>query len=235
MATDFKNDDTWRVLRIMSEFCEGYEEMHDVERGVAFFGSARTKPSDPVYKQAVRTTELFGKAGFDIITGGGPGIMEAANRGARKAKALSIGLNIVLPFEQEANNYIDRLIDFRYFFVRKVMFLKYAKGAVIFPGGFGTLDETMELITLVQTEKMGRLPIVLMGKKFWGGLIRWLRGTLLKEETISPGDLDLYLVTDSPEKALEHIKTEYEKSEQDSFLHIGEKRNHAGGGKPSKG
>ncbi len=214
MPTDFKNDDTWRVLRIMSEFCEGYEEMHDVQRGVTFFGSARTKASEAEYKLAVHTAEIFGQAGYDIITGGGPGVMEAANRGARNVGALSIGLNIVLPFEQAPNPYIDRLIDFRYFFVRKVMLLKYAKGAVIFPGGFGTLDETMELITLVQTQKMGPIPIVLIGVQFWGGLIRWLRGTMLKAKTISPEDLDLFLVTDSPEAALKHVQRQNAKRDE---------------------
>ena len=224
MATDFRKDDTWRVLRIMSEFCEGYEEMHDVERGVAFFGSARMKRSAPQYRQAMRTAEIFGRAGYSVITGGGPGIMEAANRGARKVGALSVGLNIILPFEQQSNGHIDRLINFRYFFVRKVMFLKYANGAVIFPGGFGTLDETMELITLVQTEKMDRLPIVLFGKKFWSGLLKWLKGTLLHEKTISPEDLDLFIVTDSPEEALEHVRTQNAQHEDESYLHIGEKR-----------
>lgn len=228
MTTDFKNDDTWRVLRIMSEFCEGYEMMHDIGPAVAFFGSARTKPPEQNYKQAVRAAKAFGKAGFALITGGGPGIMEAANRGARAAGVTSVGLNITLPFEQKANPYIDRLVNFRYFFVRKVIFLKYAQGAVVFPGGFGTLDETMELITLVQTKKMDAIPIVLFGKKYWGGLLRWLRRTVLAEGMISAEDLDLFLVTDSVEKAVAHVRRRREEHKGESYLLLGERRNNSG-------
>jgi hypothetical protein len=222
MATDFKNDDTWRVLRIMSEFCEGFEMMHDIGPAITIFGSARTKPSAPEYKLAVRTAEAFGKLGYNIITGGGPGIMEAANKGARKAGVISVGLNINLPFEQKANPYIDREINFRYFFVRKVIFLKYATGSVIFPGGFGTLDEMAELITLVQTRKMNKLPIVLFGRKYWNGLNAWLRKTVLAEGMISPEDLDLFKVTDSIEETVSFIHHRFELEKKTSFLLMGE-------------
>jgi uncharacterized protein (TIGR00730 family) len=197
--------DAWRVFRIMGEFVEGFEEMGEIGPAVSVFGSARTSPDDPVYRKCVETTRLLGEAGFAIITGGGPGIMEAANRGARLAGARSIGCNIELPFEQRSNDFLDVSIDFRYFFVRKTMFVKYASAFVIFPGGFGTLDELFEALTLIQTGKVHNFPIVLFGSGYWSGMLDWIRGTVAAEGKILPSDLDLLHVTDEPADAAEHI------------------------------
>jgi uncharacterized protein (TIGR00730 family) len=202
---DFRRTDPWRVLRITSEFVEGLDTLATVERGVSIFGSARTGPHEPDYKAAVRVAGLLAEAGFAVITGGGPGIMEAANKGARLARGRSIGCNIELPFEQLPNPYIDTLINFRYFFVRKTMFIKYSTAFVIFPGGFGTLDELFEALVLIQTGKISRFPVVLFGKKYWGGLVRWLRARVLHEKRISPADLELMMLTDDPEEAAEMI------------------------------
>ena len=197
--------DAWRVFRIMGEFVEGFEEMAEIGPAVSVFGSARTSPDDPVYRKCVETTRLLGEAGYSIITGGGPGIMEAANRGARLAGAKSVGCNIELPFEQRSNDFLDVSIDFRYFFVRKTMFVKYASAFVIFPGGFGTLDELFEALTLIQTGKVHDFPIVLFGQGYWSGMLEWIRETVAAEGKILLSDMDLLYVTDEPAEAAEHI------------------------------
>ncbi|MDB5218637.1 MAG: hypothetical protein JWO86_6564 [Myxococcaceae bacterium] len=198
---DFTNTDPWRVMRMTSEIVDGFDTLASVKRGVSIFGSARTSPDDRHYKLAVETARLLAKAGYAIITGGGPGIMEAANKGARLGKGRSIGCNIELPFEQGTNPYVDTAINFRYFFVRKTMFIKYSNAFIVFPGGFGTLDEAFEALTLIQTGKIYRFPVVFMGAKYWTGLIDWLRDTVLAAHKISPEDLDLFTVTDDPAEA----------------------------------
>jgi uncharacterized protein (TIGR00730 family) len=198
---DFTRTDPWRVMRIMAEFIEGFDTLAGVEKGVALFGSARTGPDDPQYGHAVEVARLLAEAGFAIVTGAGPGIMEAANKGARLGGGRSIGCNIELPFEQGANPYVDTLINFRYFFVRKTMFIKYSNAFVIFPGGFGTLDEAFEALTLIQTGKINQFPVILFGSHYWAGLLRWLRSRVLLERKISPGDMDLILLTDDPREA----------------------------------
>jgi uncharacterized protein (TIGR00730 family) len=195
--------DAWRVFRIMGEFVEGFEALSRLNGAVSFFGSARTLPSDPMYEACRETARRVGEAGYAIITGGGPGMMEAANRGAREAGVVSVGCNIELPFEQGMNPYVDRGIDFRYFFVRKTMFLKYAQGFVIFPGGFGTMDELFESLTLIQTGKVHDFPVVLFGSEYWAGLLDWLRGVMERDGNVSPGDLGLFEVTDDPERVVE--------------------------------
>ena len=209
---DFTQEDTWRVFRIMAEFVEGFETLSKVGQAISFFGSSRLKPKDKYYQVASQTAYLLAKAGYAIITGGGPGIMEAANKGARKAKGKSIGLNITIPHEQKANKYVDLLLDFHYFFCRKVMFLKYAKAFVILPGGFGTLDELFESLNLIQTERVGKFPVVLLGNDYWKGLIDWLKSTALKRCCISRSDLDIFKVVNSPEKVLSTIKHFYSAS-----------------------
>ncbi len=206
---DFTRTDTWRVLRITSEFIEGFDTLASIEKGVAVFGSARIGPDDPHYEKARETSRLLAEAGFAIITGAGPGIMEAANRGARDAGGRSIGCNIELPFEQGANPYVDTLINFRYFMVRKTMFIKYSIAFIIFPGGFGTLDELFEALTLIQTGKIYQFPVILMGRHYWAGLIRWLQSRVLLEKKISAGDMDLILITDDPAEAASAVVTAY--------------------------
>jgi hypothetical protein len=198
---DFRQTDTWRVMRIMGEFIEGFDNLAPVGKGVTIFGSARTDPEDPQYGAAQEVARLLAVAGFAIITGAGPGIMEAANKGAKEGGGRSIGCNIELPFEQGSNPYVDTLINFRYFFVRKTMFIKYASAFIIFPGGFGTLDEAFEALTLIQTGKIYQFPVILFGRHYWAGLIRWLQSRVLGEGKISPGDLDLMLLTDDPQEA----------------------------------
>jgi len=197
--------DSWRIFRIMGEFVEGFEGMNQIGTGVSIFGSARTKPSDPMYQACVETARLIGEAGFPIITGGGPGMMEAANKGAQMAGVASVGCNIELPFEQSGNAYLSHSIDFRYFFVRKTMFVKYACAFVIFPGGFGTMDELFEALTLIQTNKVRHFPVVLFGTDYWKGLVDWIRDTMAVEGKIANGDLDLMCVTDDPAFAAQHI------------------------------
>ncbi|MFW5941262.1 MAG: TIGR00730 family Rossman fold protein [bacterium] len=197
-APPFHETDTWRVLRIMGEFVAGFETMAELGPAVSIFGSARAKPDNPQYEAAVEVARLLGEAGYAIITGGGPGIMEAGNRGAQKAGAMSIGLNIELPFEQGSNRFVEVPIDFHYFFVRKTVFVKYAQAFVIFPGGFGTMDELFESLTLIQTAKIQNFPVVLFDSDYWAGLLQWLRETMLHQGKISEGDLDLLVVTDSP-------------------------------------
>ncbi len=204
---DFRKMDPWRIFRIMSEFVEGFEAMAQVERGVSIFGSARTPEKDPYYKMARELGALLTRDGFTVITGGGPGIMEAANRGAKEAGGKSVGLNIDLPFEQDPNPYIGTLLSFRYFFCRKVMFSKYSQAIITFPGGFGTLDELYEHLTLVQTRKIPALPVILVGSSFWKGALEWLEKTVLAQERyISPGDLELYKLVDSADEAFRALK-----------------------------
>jgi uncharacterized protein (TIGR00730 family) len=195
-AMEFRETDTWRTLRILGEFVEGFDALADVGPAVTVFGSARVGRRNRYYGAARRVSAALAREGFAIITGGGPGIMEAANRGAKDGGGLSIGCNIELPFEQGLNEYVDLGMEFRYFFVRKTMFVKYAEGFIIFPGGFGTLDELFEALTLIQTGKVDYFPIVLYGKDYWNGLIKWIRDKPLYEEKISPEDLDLVTITD---------------------------------------
>lgn len=201
----FTDSDPWRVLRIMGEFTEGFDSLAGIGPAVTIFGSARVKSGDPQYESAVEVAGLLGEAGFTVITGGGPGIMEASNRGAQQAGTPSIGLNIELPFEQGGNPYVDLPIEFHYFFVRKTMFVKYAQGFVIFPGGFGTMDELFESLTLIQTGKVENFPILLFDSNYWNGLLDWLKDTMLSQEKISEADLDLLMVTDSPEEVRDVI------------------------------
>jgi uncharacterized protein (TIGR00730 family) len=211
-ADDFTRSDPWRVFRIMGEFVEGFDNLARIGPAVTIFGSARTPADHPQYAAAREMARMLGEAGFGIITGGGPGIMEAANRGARDAGVLSIGCNIELPFEQGINPYVDVAINFRYFFVRKTMFVKYAEAFIIFPGGFGTLDELFEAMTLIQTGKVRDFPVVLIGTDYWRGLTEWIRNTLLAEGKVSPDDVDLVTVTDSLEEAVKVIVDCYEHS-----------------------
>ncbi|MFZ8831333.1 MAG: TIGR00730 family Rossman fold protein [Thermodesulfobacteriaceae bacterium] len=198
--------ESWRLFRILAEFVEGFEVLPRVYPGVTIFGSSRTKPDDPDYKKAEKLAELLVRAGFSVITGGGPGIMEAANKGARNAGGYSVGLNIRLPMEQEPNPYANIKLDFRYFFVRKVMLAKYSVAFVFFPGGFGTMDEMFEILTLVQTRKIRPVPIVLVDKQFWKPLINWFTKTLIPENKISPQDLEIFKVLDEPEEIVNYIK-----------------------------
>ncbi|MFK5956806.1 MAG: TIGR00730 family Rossman fold protein [Planctomycetota bacterium] len=193
--------DPWMVFKIMGEFVEGFDVMREVGPGISIFGSARTKPSDPHYKMGVEVAGALARRGYTIITGGGPGAMEAANKGAQEAGGQSIGLNIDLPMEQDPNPYQDVELNFKYFFARKVCFAKYALGYVVLPGGFGTMDEFFEALTLIQTRKMKDFPIVLMGTDYWGGLVRWIKRTMVNEGTISPEDPDMFYLTDDPQEA----------------------------------
>lgn len=202
---DFTRSDPWRVMRITGEFVEGFDILSTIAKGVSIFGSARTGPDDPMYAAAEETAALLAEAGFSIITGAGPGIMEAANKGAARVAGHSVGCNIELPFEQGANPYVDTLINFRYFMVRKTMFVKYSSAFINFPGGFGTLDELFEALTLIQTGKISEFPLICFGTHYWAGLIRWLRSRVLLEGKISPGDMDLILVTDSPQVAADAV------------------------------
>lgn len=204
-AKTFTQTDTWRVFRIMGEFVTGFDTLANLGPAVTLFGSARTKPDDPQYQAAVEVARLLGEAGLAIVTGGGPGMMEAGNKGARMANAKSVGLNIELPFEQGSNPYVDVPIDFHYFFVRKTMFVKYAQAFVIFPGGFGTMDELFEALTLIQTGKVRNFPVILFNSSYWGGLLDWLRNTMEHEGKISAADLDLISITDSPEEVRQII------------------------------
>ena len=208
-GVDFTRTDPWRVLRITGEIIEGFDTLADVHKGVTIFGSARTSPEDPMYKAAEEVGRLLAEAGFAIITGAGPGIMEAGNKGAHLAGGRSIGCNIELPFEQGANPYLDTLVRFRYFFVRKTMFIKYSVAFIIFPGGFGTLDELFEAITLIQTGKIYQFPVILFGRHYWAGLLRWLQTRVLAEKKISPGDIDLMILTDDPAEAAHAVINAY--------------------------
>lgn len=211
---EIKSYDSWVIFKVMSEFVEGFEKLAKIGPCVTIFGSARTKHDHPYYKTAEEIAAKLVRHGYGVVTGGGPGIMEAGNRGAKKESGRSVGLNIELPFEQKGNDYIDpdKLITFDYFFVRKVMFTKYSQGFIVMPGGFGTLDELFEALTLIQTKKIGRFPIVLVGSKFWSGLVEWVETTLLHtENNVSKEDLDLYNVVDTPEEAVKVIDDFYNK------------------------
>jgi len=197
----FMKSDSWRVLRILGEFVWGFDHLADVSDGVTIFGSARTPETDPYYAKAVQTARLLAEAGIPVITGGGPGIMEAANRGATEGCGLSIGCNIELPFEQGSNAYLSRSLNFKFFFVRKTMFVKYATAFIVFPGGYGTLDELFEALTLIQTGKVKHFPVILFGSAYWAGLVDWLTRTVAEERKINPTDLLLFRVTDDPAEA----------------------------------
>jgi len=206
-STEWLHQDPWRVHRITSEFVAGFETLAEVGPAVAVFGSARTKVDSPEYATGVEVGRRLAEAGYAVITGGGPGAMEAGNKGALDGDGLSVGLGIELPFEQGLNDYVDLGLNFRYFFVRKTMFVKYARGFIVLPGGFGTLDELFEALTLVQTQKVTSFPIVLLGTAYWSGLVDWLRNTVIGEGKASVGDLDLLQVTDSAAEAVELIRT----------------------------
>lgn len=210
---EIKTNDSWAIFKIMAEFVEGYEKLSKIGPCVSIFGSARSKPENQDYQLAEEIAFQLTQHGFGVITGGGPGIMEAGNKGAHRGKGTSVGLNIELPFEQHDNPWIDsdKNLDFDYFFVRKVMFVKYSQGFVVMPGGFGTLDEFFEAVTLIQTSKIGRFPIVLVGTDYWSGLLDWLKKTLVNEGKISPDDLDLFRLVDTAEDAVEHFVKFYEK------------------------
>jgi hypothetical protein len=201
--------DQWRIFRIMAEFVEGFERMHKFDSAVTIFGSARLKPDHTMYQLCEETASLISKAGYAVITGGGPGIMEAGNRGAFMSKGESIGLNIELPFEQKPNPFIRTLINFHYFFCRKVMFVKYAKAVVIFPGGYGTLDELFESLTLVQTGRIPRIPVILFGSYYWKGLEAWIKDKLVGEKCVDEGDMHIYQVVDKPQDVVKIIKDFY--------------------------
>ncbi len=208
---EIRTNDSWAIFKIMSEFVEGYEKMARIGPCVSVFGSARTKPSNKYYQQAVETSRLLVQSGYGVITGGGPGIMEAGNKGAADVNGKSVGLNIVLPFEQSSNQYVNHPVDFDYFFVRKVMFVKYTQGFITFPGGFGTLDELFEALTLMQTKKIDMKPVVLFGTEYWKGMVSWIEESMLNMEgNISLKDMDLLKMTDDPEEAVKHINDFYE-------------------------
>jgi len=226
-----EHTETERLARIHDELARGFEALAGITRGVSIFGSARTPPDDPFYALAREVGRRLGERGFAVITGGGPGVMEAANRGAKDAGARSIGLRIELPFEQGANPYVDTLINFRYFFVRKTMFIKYSVAFVIFPGGFGTLDELFEALTLIQTGKIYKFPVILFGRYYWAGLLRWLQARVLSEGKISDGDLDLMLVTDNPAEAAQAIITAYNSLGKTAGEQYEEIESHKGDGK----
>ena len=211
--SEIKSNDSWAIFKIMAEFVEAFEKLSKIGPCVSIFGSARTNPEHQYYQLAEEIAFKITKEGYGVISGGGPGIMEAANKGANRGGGKSVGLNITLPFEQDSNPYIDKdkLINFDYFFVRKVMFMKYAQGFVVLPGGFGTLDELFEAFTLIQTHKIGRFPIVLMGSDYWSGLIDWIRKTMLAEGNINEEDLDLFQISDSADEAVAIIKRFYDK------------------------
>lgn len=211
---EIKTSDSWQIFKVMAEFVDGFEKMAKIGPCVSIFGSARTKPDNPYYLLAEEIAHKLTQRGYGIITGGGPGIMEAANKGAKKGSGKSVGLNIELPFEQGANPFIDsdKLISFDYFFVRKVMFIKYAQGFIVLPGGMGTLDELFEAITLIQTHKIGKFPIVLVSKSYWSGLIEWIKNTMLeKERNVNPDDLKLFRVVDTADEAVKEIDDFYSK------------------------
>ena len=199
-------EESWRIFRIMAEFVEAIDTLSGIKNAVSIFGSARTAPDDPYYRKAETLAQLLASKGFSVITGGGPGIMEAANKGAAEAGGLSVGMNIRLPFEQHPNPYANIAIDYRYFFIRKVMFVKYAMAYVVMPGGLGTMDELFEALTLIQTRRIKSFPVILMGSEYWKGLFDWLRKTMLRDSKISPEDLELIRIIDEPEEVVRHIQ-----------------------------
>ncbi|GAA4631493.1 TIGR00730 family Rossman fold protein [Actinoallomurus vinaceus] len=231
--SDWVHTDPWRVLRIQAEFVEGFGLLSELGRAVSIFGSARTKPGSEEYELAERIGALLVEAGYAVITGGGPGIMEAGNKGADEAGGVSVGLGIELPFEQGLNDHIDIGLEFRYFFVRKTMFVKYSQAFVVLPGGFGTLDELFEAITLVQTRKITRFPIVLVGTEFWGGLVDWIKNQMLPSGKVSPEDIDLIHLTDDPEDVVEVIRRAHETQERELEERAAQKADARAGGNGS--
>jgi hypothetical protein len=205
VVDDLTLGEPWRLFKIMGEFVEGVDALHDLGPAVSIFGSARIKPNDAVYKKTEKLAELFVKNGFSVITGGGGGVMEAANKGAADAGGTSVGLNIILPFEQKPNSFSNVKLDFKYFFIRKVMFIKYASAYIILPGGFGTLDELFEAVTLVQTRRIKSFPLILVGSEYWAGLIEWIKDKLLGEKRISPEDLEILQIMDDPEEIVKAV------------------------------
>ncbi|MCM8790066.1 MAG: TIGR00730 family Rossman fold protein [Candidatus Omnitrophica bacterium] len=212
LRNDFTEEETWRIFRIMSEFVEGFEVLSKIGQAVSIFGSSRTKRGTKYYKLGEEIAYLLSKEGYAIITGSGPGLMEAANRGAKRAKGQSIGLNIQLPLQQKPNKYVDLLMDFRYFFVRKVMFVKYAKAFVILPGGYGTLDEFTEAINLIQTERIPKFPVVLVNSEYWKGMLDWLKTSVLKHGCINKEDLKIFTIVDKPKEVVQVINKFYGKT-----------------------
>ncbi|MBC8392683.1 MAG: TIGR00730 family Rossman fold protein [Deltaproteobacteria bacterium] len=206
LIDEFKIEESWRLFKFLGEFVDGIETLHNIGPAVSIFGSARLMPDNPVYKKAERIASLFAENNFAVITGGGGGVMEAANKGAAEAGGVSIGMNIVLPFEQKPNSYANIKIEFKYFFIRKVMFVKYATAYIILPGGFGTLDELFESVTLIQTQRIKPLPVILVGSEYWAGLIEWLNSHLLAENMISPEHIDILQVIDDPEEIVKTVK-----------------------------
>jgi uncharacterized protein (TIGR00730 family) len=233
-AAEFIHTDPWRVFRIMGEFVEGFDTLAELGPAVSIFGSARVGPDDPWYSAAEETARRFVERGFGVITGGGPGIMEAANKGAALGGGRSVGCNIELPFEQGMNRYVRTAVNFRYFFVRKTMFVKYAEGFIIFPGGFGTMDELFESLTLIQTGKVRHFPVVLMGADYWRGLLDWLRATMVREGKIGEKDLALMLVTDSPEEAVQHVAEAFLAQREEARLRAHRREKRKGIGDPGK-
>ncbi|WP_320040808.1 TIGR00730 family Rossman fold protein [uncultured Desulfobacter sp.] len=209
---DFKSGESWRLFKIMGEFVEGIDGLHDLGPAVSIFGSARTTKGHPDYETARKTAACFAASGYAVITGGGPGIMEAANLGAAEQNGESVGLKIALPFEEKGNAYMTRSLDFHYFFIRKVMFVKYAQAYIIMPGGLGTMDEMFETLTLVQTQRIRKMPVILMNKKFWSGLLDWIKKSLAGNGLISSGDMDLFSLVDTPEQALEIVDNFYKQT-----------------------
>jgi len=203
---DMTLKESWRLFHIMAEFVEGFENLSEIHPAITFFGSARCRKGDELYENTVQLANTLAKHGFNIITGGGPGVMEAANKGAKEAGVKSVGINIELPFEQKPNPYANVRLSFRYFFVRKVMFLKYAMAYIVMPGGIGTLDEFFEAITLVQTKKMRPFPIILVGTSYWTGLVEWMKATLLDSGKVSKEDMDIFKIMDDPQEIVEYVK-----------------------------
>jgi hypothetical protein len=206
LIDELSKEESWRIFRIMAEFVDSIEELSRIQNGVTIFGSARVKPGDPYYQQAEKLGRLLAQNGFTVITGGGPGIMEAANKGAAEAGGQSVGMNIKLPFEQKPNPYANLQIDYKYFFIRKVMFIKYAVAYVIMPGGYGTMDEFFEALTLIQTRRVKSFPVILMGREYWQGLLDWLEGSMRQRGMILPFDIEMIQIIDEPEDVVKHIK-----------------------------
>ena len=206
LIDELSREESWRIFRIMAEFVDSIEDLSRVQNGVTIFGSARVKPGDPYYQMAEKLGRLLVQNGFSVITGGGPGIMEAANKGAAEAGGQSVGMNIKLPFEQKPNPYANLQIDYKYFFIRKVMFVKYAVAYIILPGGYGTMDEFFEALTLIQTKRVKSFPVIVMGREYWQGLLDWLKSTMLRKNMIQPFDIEMIQIIDEPEEVVKHIQ-----------------------------
>lgn len=206
LIDELSREESWRIFRIMAEFVDSIEDLSRVQNGVTIFGSARVKPGDPYYQMAEKLGKLLVQNGFSVITGGGPGIMEAANKGAAEAGGRSVGMNIKLPFEQKPNPYANLQIDYKYFFIRKVMFVKYAVAYIILPGGYGTMDEFFEALTLIQTKRVKSFPVIVMGREYWQGLLDWLKSTMLRKNMIQPFDIEMIQIIDEPEEVVKHIQ-----------------------------